>query len=415
MEMIMKLFKTKDFVDNGVHTKKYYFCGIRYLKKQIFDSSLYSFTNIWLFNFKIVNRIKNNIIPKNDGISIVEIGDFSGEAQTGRAAIKSLETSKIHFDHCTFNELYVKHVPKYKTLLCVWTGDFLKNSRYNTIPVMMWEFESGMEYVRPYAFKEVSMVATFSTFCADYFHKLVPNGMNITVLPYPMNIDLTKLDSQKRVRTKYGIKPRDFVFFFNFSYCSSYFRKNPEGTLAAFALAFPKHDKNVKLVIKTIGSNTAPKMVTRLQSKIMELGLENNIILIDENLTNYEQYSLINACNVYVSLHRGEGLGLGMMEAMYMGKPVVATNYGGNTDFTTKKTALLVDYEMVKPKEIDIDAYKYVEKWPEPNIKTAAKHMKYLYKNKDFGKKLGKTAQKFVSKNFNATKFNNVIKKIIKG
>lgn len=29
----MKIFKTAEFFDNGVHTKKYYFCGIRYLKK----------------------------------------------------------------------------------------------------------------------------------------------------------------------------------------------------------------------------------------------------------------------------------------------------------------------------------------------------------------------------------------------
>ena len=46
---------------------------------------------------------------------------------------------------------------------------------------------------------------------------------------------------------------------------------------------------------------------------------------------------LIHCCDVYVSLHRAEGFGLGMAEAMKMGKAVIATNYSGNTDFTKRK------------------------------------------------------------------------------
>lgn len=411
----MKIFKTAEFIDNNVLTKKYYFCGIRLLKKSVFNSYSYTFKQIYFFNVRLLNYIKHNFRPADNGISIIEIGDISGEGKTGRTAINSLERSGINFDCGLINDLYIRHTPKYKKQLVFSTADFLKNPSYDIIPLLVWEFESGMEHVRPWAFKNISAIATFSTFCETYFKKIAPKNLPIYVLPYPIDIDLSKLESVRQVRTKYRIKPHDFVFFFNFSYTSSYFRKNPEGTLDAFALAFPKCSKDIKLIIKTVGSTKSPDLVNRLSKKVDSLKLNKNVILIDDELTDYETYSLINACDVYISLHRGEGLGLGMMEAMAMSKPVIATNYGGNTDFTTKKTALLVDYEMVKPKEIDIDAYKYVEKWPEPNIKTAAKHMKYLYKNKDFGKKLGKTAQKFVSKNFNATKFNNVIKKIIKG
>ena len=154
-------------------------------------------------------------------------------------------------------------------------------------------------------------------------------------------------------------------------------------------------------------------MVARLNAKIQELGLENNIILINQDLTDGEQYSLINCCDVYVSLHRGEGLGLGMMEAMYMAKPVIATNYGGNTDFTTPDTALMVDYKMVKPQEIDIDAYKYVEKWPEPNIKTAARHMRALYNNPKLRKQIGTAGQNFIKQNFNSNRFNKTVKSFL--
>ena len=233
------------------------------------------------------------------------------------------------------------------------------------------------------------------------------------ILPYPIYIDLSSLNSAASVRKKYGLKPKDFVFFFNFSYTSSYFRKNPEGTLDAFASAFPKHDENVKLVIKTNNSAFAPDKVARLHNKIQELNLTNNVIVIDEHLTDYETYSLINACDVYVSLHRGEGLGLGMMEAMYMGKPVIATNYGGNTDFTKEGTALLVDYKMIKPKEIDLDAYKYVEKWPEPNITGAADHMSNLYQNAKLRKSIGEAGKQFIKTHFNTIQFNIKLKELL--
>ena len=408
----MKIFKTTEFFDNGVHTKKYYFCGIRYLKK--IWSNLSQETH--LFKFKISKKIvlsEQKIELRNDGISIIGLGDISGEGKTGKAAVQSLLKSDINFDNGTFNDIYRGYIPGFKKQLVFSTSNFYKNPGYDIIPLLVWEFESGMPPVRPWAFKDIYAIATFSTFCAKYFKKIAPQDMKITVLPYPVDIDLTKLEPQKTVRAKYSIKPRDFVFFFNFSYTSSYFRKNPEGTLAAFALAFPKHENNIKLVIKTICANSAPNMVARLNAKIQELGLENNIILINQDLTDGEQYSLINCCDVYVSLHRGEGLGLGMMEAMYMAKPVIATNYGGNTDFTTPDTALMVDYKMVKPQEIDIDAYKYVEKWPEPNIKTAARHMRALYNNPKLRKQIGTAGQNFIKQNFNSNRFNKTVKSFL--
>lgn len=429
----MKICATKEFFDTDMHTKKYYFCGIRYLKK------IWSNTSRETYLFKsrigktkvITSMVTNNktetiekapvvkndktesITLKTNGISIVERKDVSGEGKTGRAAIDSIINSDINFDSCFLDDMYRNYIPEHKKQLVFATDNFIKDSAYDIIPLLVWEFESGMPQVRPFAFQGISAIATFSTFCEKYFRKVAPKNLPIYVLPYPIDIDISKLYEVSGVREKYGIKPDDFVFFFNFSYHSSYFRKNPEGTLDAFNLAFPKHDKKIKLVIKSIGYDRSPDLVKRLQDKIHALGLQNNVILIDQNLTDYEVYSLINACDAYVSLHRGEGLGLGMMEAMYLGKPVIATNYGGNTDFTKPDTALLVDYKMVTPQEIDLDAYKYVEKWPEPNVETAAKHMRHLYKNKTASQELGKKAKCFIEENFNSDKFNKVIKEEI--
>lgn len=356
-------------------------------------------------------KLTKHTILKTDGISIQGyLQAISGEGKVARVAAETLNQSGINYDVVGMAD---KRFPLYETLLTFSTKDYYKHPRYKNIPLMLWEFESGMPEIRPYAFEQVSAVATFSHFCAKYFKKIAPKGLPIIVLPYPMDMDLSALTPVKAEREKYGIKPRDFVFFFNFSYCSSYFRKNPEGTLAAFAKAFPKHDKNVKLVIKTICSGVATQNVQRLQNKISELGLDNNIILINQDLTDTETYSLINCCDAYVSLHRGEGLGLGMMEAMYMGKPVIATNYGGNTEFTKPDNSLLVDYKMISPKEIDLVDYKYVQKWPEPNIDTACKHMQSLYKDAKLRKQLGLAGAKFIRLHFNKQKFNDAIKELL--
>ena len=67
--------------------------------------------------------------------------------------------------------------------------------------------------------------------------------------------------------------------------------------------------------------------------------------MIEEYLTPGEKDALTAACDCYVSLHRAEGFGFTMAEAMYLGKPVIATGYSGNLDFMTAENSYLVDYE----------------------------------------------------------------------
>jgi glycosyltransferase involved in cell wall biosynthesis len=58
--------------------------------------------------------------------------------------------------------------------------------------------------------------------------------------------------------------------------------------------------------------------------------------------------SIINSCDVYISMHKSEGFGIGMLEAMFLSKPVIATNYGGNTDFMNHDNSLLLKYKMTE-------------------------------------------------------------------
>ncbi|HSZ36690.1 MAG TPA: glycosyltransferase family 4 protein, partial [Acidimicrobiales bacterium] len=144
------------------------------------------------------------------------------------------------------------------------------------------------------------------------------------------------------VRARLGI-PRDAVMFlFTFDFNSSVARKNPFGAIEAFSNAFPAGDEQSVLVIKTMNLGQAPKFETDLQRTLTHVKGR----LLSEFLPEQDQANLFNACDVYVSLHRSEGFGLGMAEAMALGKPVIATWYSGNCDFMTPVNSCPVGYRL---------------------------------------------------------------------
>jgi glycosyltransferase involved in cell wall biosynthesis len=79
----------------------------------------------------------------------------------------------------------------------------------------------------------------------------------------------------------------------------------------------------------------------------MKLSGSNNIIFIDEMMDRDRYIGLLNNCDAYISMHRSEGFGLTMAEAMYLGKPTIATGYSGNIDFMNVSNSYLLDFSMV--------------------------------------------------------------------
>jgi len=100
-----------------------------------------------------------------------------------------------------------------------------------------------------------------------------------------------------------------------------------------------------------------------------------------------------------VSLHRAEGLGLGMLEAMLLEKPVICTNYSGNLDYAKEDHACLVPYKLIPVLEDQYLFYKG-QVWADPDIDQAAGSMKKLYGDRDFGHALGKKAAQFVREHY---------------
>ncbi|HEX6985892.1 MAG TPA: glycosyltransferase family 4 protein, partial [Planctomycetaceae bacterium] len=132
--------------------------------------------------------------------------------------------------------------------------------------------------------------------------------------------------------------PEGFCFLFVFDYRSVFRRKNPLGLVEAFCRAF-EPGSGPSLVIKSICGEEFPAEREALMAAVAE---RPEIHLIEDNVTTAMKNAMIAACDCYISLHRSEGLGLTMAEAMYFERPVIATAYSGNLDFMTEENAYLV-------------------------------------------------------------------------
>ena len=288
---------------------------------------------------------------------------------------------------------------------------------YN-VGVFWWEFNDY--FYSPNAFEHIHEVIVFSEFIATAVRKTAPLHVNVTKLPFPFVINWQITIDPFRVRSRFGIGDSDFVYVFNFDFLSILERKNPKSILKAFSQAFSTQT-DVKLVLKTIHAEAVPEKFQEFISMIESLNLMSKVLIVNDNLTRDEMICLINACDVYVSLHRSEGLGIGMLEAMSLGKPVIGTGFGGNMDFMRADVALIVDYQLVQLEE-DALPYRKGWLWADPNIDQAAEYMEMLYHDRSLAKLIGEKGKKFIEAHYSLANFtkavdewiNNRFRKIIK-
>ncbi|GAA4337701.1 glycosyltransferase family 4 protein [Variovorax defluvii] len=186
-----------------------------------------------------------------------------------------------------------------------------------------------------------------------------------------------------RSKSHFGLPEAEFTFLFSFHMVSVMERKNPLGLIRAFRQAFRKGEA-VRLVLKTSFGDRHPVQMRELRAAAAGAP----ITLIDEVYSPDEVLSLMNACDAYVSLHRSEGLGLTMAEAMLMGKPVIATGFSGNVDFMDADNSLLVPYRLV-PLGTSIPPYDAGLHWAEPSLAEAARMMRRLYDDRGWARELG--------------------------
>jgi glycosyltransferase involved in cell wall biosynthesis len=197
---------------------------------------------------------------------------------------------------------------------------------------------------------------------------------------FPQTAFLPKQHCGDRVR--FGLPEEGVCFVMSFEMTSDMERKNPWGVIDAFNGAFAP-DENTWLIVK-LSSSLDNTGINKQRERLRAYSAANErIIIIDQAMTYTETLSLYESCDVYVSLHRSEGFGLGLMESMLLEKPVIATAWSGNMDFMDDANACLVGYRLV-PVLSPVYRSFIGDKpalWAEPSIAEAAVWMRRLYEN----------------------------------
>ncbi|GAB4049557.1 glycosyltransferase [Catellatospora paridis] len=175
-------------------------------------------------------------------------------------------------------------------------------------------------------------------------------------------------------RRSLGMPDDSFVFLTNFDYLSVHERKNPIGTIRAYMRAFGPDD-GATLVVKSINSHHRTLHAEQVRS-IAEG--RPDIVFLDGYVTSAAMKAMIELSDAYVSLHRAEGYGLNMADAMAHGTPVIATGYSGNMDFMTAQTSELIAFELIEVGR-GADPYPASAVWADPDLGAAAAAMRRLH------------------------------------
>ena len=264
-------------------------------------------------------------------------------------------------------------------------GYSIFSERYN-IGYWPWELANWPDPWKP-LFGLVDEVWASSRFT----YNALKNNLNHTKIPklmyMPLGVSPIKpLSIQKKisVRKTFDLSQNSFLVICSFDGRSSFFRKNPWGSINAFQKAFPtESNASVTLIIKTMNA-TVDKTEWEKLKKITEF--DNRIKLIDKKLSREEIVTLYGCCDTLISLHRAEGFGRILAESLILGLNVVATNYSGNTDFCNGPNFYSIDYDLTSVTEGEY-VHSKNQFWAEPSIDHAASILHKLYINHETSKK----------------------------
>ncbi len=184
-------------------------------------------------------------------------------------------------------------------------------------------------------------------------------------------------DAKPLDRVSFGIRPKDFLFLSIIDLLSVFERKNPLGLLRAFRNAFGQ-GSDCHLVMKV--SHAAQRPADMIRIREAAVGLP--VTIIDQTIDRDHVHALIQTCDCLVSLHRSEGFGLTLAEAMYQSKPVIATAYSGNLDFTKHDNAFLVEYDLA-PVPAGCEPYDEGLMWAEPRMEHAVDQLRSVLEATD--------------------------------
>lgn len=265
-------------------------------------------------------------------------------------------------------------------------GSSLFDNRY-VISVWFWETEE----LPPHAadgFKYVDEVWAGSPFIKELMEK-ASGGVPVELYNHPI-CPITVDEAKARERFPFDGR---FVFLFTFDYNSCVKRKNPQAVCEAFAKAFPEPTEGGPICI--IKSINGEKHSVDFNLVKWKWAGRPDIVFLDAFLSSEDRNMLVMRSDACVSLHRSEGLGLTLLEAMAAGKPCIATAYSGNLAFMNDDRSWLIPYTKVPVGSGSVH-YPAHHEWAEPDVDAAAAAMRDVFYNQTASKEKAERGRQHV-------------------
>ncbi|AKH39426.1 group 1 glycosyl transferase [Nitrosomonas communis] len=212
---------------------------------------------------------------------------------------------------------------------------------------------------------------------SQHIQQAAQRASSVPVLYMPTAVKLPDIDlTAPTQRRRFSLPENKTLFVFSFDGNSFIERKNPLAIIKAFHQAFPLIEDSVGLVIKCMRPDVHNPA---WQTILAAAKIDNRLIILDARLSKTEVLELYRACDCFISLHRAEGFGRGIAEALLLGLEVIASDYGGNTDFCRTAGARLIPCHLKATNSND-----YIEGqdnfWAEPDISAAAEAMREVFR-----------------------------------
>jgi glycosyltransferase involved in cell wall biosynthesis len=267
-------------------------------------------------------------------------------------------------------------------------GPALGEGRHN-VGVWPWELPEWPK-AWDHAWDFVDEVWATSRFTYEAYLRSAP--VPVMHMPMAVNADAT----EGATRADFGLPQDRFLFGFSFDGLSSFARKNPQAVIAAFRMAFPPGERHVGLVLKSI-RGMADQSTWRTLADL-ERG-DERIHVIDESLSRGRLLDLYRSFDAFVSLHRSEGFGRNIAEAMLLAKPVIVSAYSGNMDYTDDDTAALVPTSL---RQVNQGEYPFGagQEWAEPDVDAAAGFMQRMVTDRKWREGLAANAAERIKQKY---------------
>jgi glycosyltransferase involved in cell wall biosynthesis len=218
------------------------------------------------------------------------------------------------------------------------------------------------------------------------------------------------IQNRTSCRQRWDVPEDATVFLYVFDASSYIERKNPFALLDAYVQAFD-NDPAIHLILKISYGHTNKQFQKTLCKRLEKI--DSKRITVIYNVLEREELScLMEAVDCYVSPHRSEGFGLTLAEALLREKPVIATDFGGTTDFITKETGYPLSYQLVEI-EKSVGPYTKGNVWADVSIESLASCMQEVVVHYDVALTRAKAGRNLLKANNSLHAIGEKIKSLI--